>query len=99
MRRKQARRTRSAMALSYDGKTAPSICAKGNGEIADKILEIAKAHGVPIKKDPALAAALSEIPLGDQVPESLFEAVAQVLAYVYYINDKAILGAQEEEPP
>lgn len=98
MIRKRVRRTRSAVALSYDGGVAPSISAKGCGPVADRILEIAEAEGVPIKKDPALAAALSEIPLGDHIPEALFQAVAEVLAYVYYISDKR-LPDKEVTPP
>lgn len=97
MRNKRVRRARSAVALSYDGKGAPSISAKGKGEIADRILEIARANKVAIKKDPALTAALSEIPLGDQVPEALFSAIAEVLAYVYSISDKAIPGLENME--
>lgn len=94
------RRVRSAVALSYDGKKAPSISAKGKGEVADRILEIARENDVPIKNDPALAAALSEIPLGDQVPEALFIAVAEILAYVYSFSDKAPPGFEEiDEPP
>ena len=96
MKRKYDRQTLSAVALSYDGKAAPSISAKGHAAVAERILEIAQIYDVPIKKDPALTAALCEIPLGDQIPEILFQAVAEVLAYVYYINDKTLPGAVAE---
>lgn len=99
MRNKRVRHAQSAVALNYNGKGAPSISAKGKGDIAGRILEIARANDVPIQKDPTLTAALSEIPLGDQVPEALFRAVAEVLAYVYAISDKALPGHEGMEGP
>lgn len=97
MRSKGEGRARSAVALSYDGKGAPNISAKGKGEAAERMLEIARTNDVPVKEDPVLAAALSEIPLGDQVPEALFQAVAEVLAYVYSINDTATPGLKNRQ--
>lgn len=75
-----------AVALSYDRTRAPTVSAKGRGEVARQIAELAAEHGIPLREDPALAYALSQIPLGDEIPEALYVAVAEVLAFVYHIN-------------
>ena len=84
--------THLALALKYDaGKmTAPKVVAKGADIIAQKIKEIAKKHNVPIVEDKPLAQALYKaVDIGDEVPEKLFQAVAQVLAYIYKLRDKS----------
>ncbi|MCP4407171.1 MAG: type III secretion protein [Gammaproteobacteria bacterium] len=81
----------TAVALHYDGKGAPTITAKGKGAVAERILEIAREHDIPIDEDPALVTLLSEIPLGDEIPQVLYVAVAEVLAYVYKISGKTML--------
>ncbi len=78
--------TRSA-ALHYSGEGAPVLVAKGDGEIARRIIETAKAHDVPIVQDAQLTGVLSQLPLGDEIPPELYVAVAEVLAYVYRLND------------
>jgi flagellar biosynthesis protein len=81
-----------ATALSYDGgHGAPTIAATGQGVIADRILEIAAAAGVPIREDPALVNALSSLELGQEIPEDLFIAVAEALAWAYRL-DRAARG-------
>lgn len=85
--------THLALALKYDGvkMTAPKVVAKGADLIAQKIKEIAKQHHVPIVEDKPLAQALYKaVDIGDEVPEQLFQAVAQVLAYIYRLRDKNI---------
>ncbi|MEJ2214147.1 MAG: EscU/YscU/HrcU family type III secretion system export apparatus switch protein [Gammaproteobacteria bacterium] len=77
-----------AVALNYDGKNAPKITAKGQNEIARQILEKAEEADVPLKYDPELAAILSQIPLGEEIPESLYRAVAEVIAFAYFIAGK-----------
>ncbi|MFK7159784.1 EscU/YscU/HrcU family type III secretion system export apparatus switch protein [Marinospirillum sp. MEB164] len=72
-----------ALALEYDGVGAPRLTAKGAGEIAEKIIAIAQEAEVPLYEDPHLAAALSQLELGDPVPELLYRAIAEVLAFVY----------------
>jgi flagellar biosynthetic protein FlhB len=79
--------THFSVALRYDGSSpAPEVVAKGQDLVALKIRELAADHGVPVVPDPPLARSLhATVEVGQQVPEELFEAVAQVLAYVYRI--------------
>ncbi len=84
--------TRTAIALQYtpeSGQAAPRIVASGEGYIADEILRIARENDVPLRSDPALAGALATLDVGQQVPQELFRAVAEVLAFVYKMNGKA----------
>ena len=81
--------THFAVALKYDTKkmSAPTVVAKGADLIAMKIKEIAKSHNVPIVEDKPLAQALfKSVSIGDQIPEKLFQAVAQILAYIYKLK-------------
>lgn len=79
-----------AVALRYDPErdTAPVVLAKGKGEIAEKILELARACQVPVYSDPNLVEVLSKLDLGYAIPPELYKAVAEVLAFVYRINGK-----------
>jgi len=77
------RGTRKAVALLWDRQHAPHIAATGSGGVAEEILRIAAAHDVPLRSDPALAEALAQIPLGDEIPPALYVAVAEVLAFVF----------------
>jgi flagellar biosynthesis protein len=71
-----------AIALLYEKPDAPRVIAKGAGEIGAKILEVARASGVPIEQNAGLAAALSEVELGDHIPVELYKAVAEVLTFI-----------------
>lgn len=73
---------RVAVALQYDKGHAPRVTAKGQGEVAERIISTAREHGVPIEDDPLLAQALSRIPLDDEIPEELYRAVAEVIGFV-----------------
>jgi flagellar biosynthetic protein FlhB len=77
--------THYAVALRYDGSTpAPQLIAKGKDLIAARIREIADEHDVPLVSDPPLARSLHRsVEVGHQIPESLYQGVAQVLAFVY----------------
>jgi len=77
-----------AVALHYSGRGAPRVVAKGSGAVADNIITTARAHGVPLDEDPALASALSRVDLGREIPRELYVAVAQVLAFAWGINKK-----------
>ena len=77
-----------AVALHYDGENAPRITAKGRGELAKRILATAKANGIPLQDDPELAAILAQIPLGTEIPEALYRAVAEVIAFAYLLSGK-----------
>ena len=77
-----------AVALRYlrGEQDAPRVVAKGRGSVADRILAIARAHGVAVHRDSDLAEVLLRLDLGDWVPPELYKAVAEVLAYLYKMN-------------
>jgi flagellar biosynthesis protein len=74
-----------AVALQYQRHRdpAPRIVAKGEGELALKILELAREHGIAIKEDPDLAQLLSAVELETHIPVEAFVAVAEILAFIY----------------
>ncbi len=73
---------RIAVALEYDGQGAPRVTAKGRGELAERIIETGREHDVAIEQNVILAQALSAVELDDQIPEELYRATAQVIAFV-----------------
>jgi flagellar biosynthesis protein len=77
-------------ALRYTGTGAPRVVAAGRGHVAVTILETAREAGVPVHEDPELADALAGLALGDEVPEELWAAVAEALAWAYSVSDSAI---------
>lgn len=84
--------THIACALRYDPQTmaAPQLIAKGAGAIAEKIKELARAHGIPIMENKPLARTMYKtMKIGQFIPRELFTAVAQVLSYVYKLKRKA----------
>jgi flagellar biosynthetic protein FlhB len=94
--------THFAVALKYDDTTmgAPKVIAKGKDLIAKRIREVATEHGVPLFSAPPLARVLfrtSEI--GDEIPARLYTAVAQILAYIYQLNETLRPGQRRLEPP
>src|SRR5688500_13133874 len=80
-----------AVALSYDQEKdkAPRVSAKGKGYIAQQIIELAKQHGIEIRKDADLAKILSKLELDTPIPVEAYAAVAEILAYVYKVNKAA----------
>ena len=78
-----------AVALHYSGQGAPRVTAKGGGVIADEILRLAREHNIPLYEDAQLASLLSRIELGDEIPEKLYVAVAQVIAFAWRLNGRA----------
>ncbi len=83
------------VALLYDGRNTPRVTAKGQGKIAEQIFEIAKQHGIPLEKDPELTEILSQIPLGEEIPESLYLAIAEVISFAYLISGKRPPGFKD----
>jgi len=79
-----------AVAILYDSQTtsSPKVVAKGQGEVARKIIETAKEAGVHIQEDANLVELLSKIDLGDEIPTELYQTVAEVLSFVYKVNEK-----------
>ncbi len=79
-----------AVAILYDSQksSSPKIIASGKGEVAKRIIETAKEAGVHIQEDANLVELLSKIGIGDEIPTELYQTVAEVLAFVYKVNDK-----------
>jgi flagellar biosynthesis protein len=79
---------KKAVALRYtsDSDQAPKVIAKGSGFIADQILALAEQHDIHIHEDPDMVEILSKLELDTEIPESLFKAVAEVLAFIYEMN-------------
>ena len=79
-----------AVALKYDRKNdnAPRVIAKGRGEIAEKILAVAKEHNVPLYEDKNLIQVLEALDLETEIPAELYRAVSEVLAFIYRLNGK-----------
>lgn len=81
---------RRVTALRYEGEGAPKVVASGQGHVAERILAAARDAGVPVREDPQLAAALAALAVGQEVPEELWLAVAEVLAWAYQLEKEAI---------
>ena len=79
---------KSAVSLQYKKgrNAAPKVTAKGQGWVAENIIKMAKENNIPIREDKDLLHLLSEIDVGQEVPESLYKVVAELLAWVYQLN-------------
>ncbi len=80
----------TAVALRYlpPQDKAPKVVAKGKGSVAEKIIEIARARGIPLREDPDLVRLLSLLDLDEEIPPSLYPVVAEILAFVYALKKK-----------
>jgi flagellar biosynthesis protein len=85
---------KKAVALRYqpEKENAPKVTAKGSGRIAEKIIELAKMHGIPVKDDPDLVEVLSKLDIEEEIPPGVYIAVAELLAFFYSINSKKTPG-------
>lgn len=85
---KKNRKIKKAVALRYDqfSGSAPVLKAKGSGITADNIIETAKKYNIPIKEDSDLTEILSKLELEEEIPSSLYTAIAELLAYIYSRN-------------
>ncbi len=96
-----AKRNRQAAALRYtQGKdAAPRLMAKGKGMVADRILEIARSNGIPIREDRELVQVLASLDLYREIPTELYKAVAEILVFLHSLNQGAIQAPQNEANP
>jgi flagellar biosynthesis protein len=80
-----------AAALKYEIEkdAAPRVVASGKGYVAERIIELAREHGIPLHQDRSLVEILVKLNLGDTVPYELYQAVAEVLAFIYRIESRA----------
>lgn len=90
MKKLPAPHRKTAVALRYRAQEdyAPRVIAQGSGLLAERILETAQQHNIPIYKDAVLVETLGKLDLGAEIPESLYRAVAQILAFVYSLDQK-----------
>ena len=81
---------KKAAALRYDKQTdsAPRVIAKGSGTVAEKILQLAKEHNIPVKEDAKLVEVLAQLDLNQEIPPELYRAVAEILAFIYRTTKK-----------
>lgn len=91
-----------AVALHWDWQSAPRVTASGSGATAEEILRLAEEHGVPLQSDPILTEALVQIPVGDEIPQALYVAVAEVLSFVFTLegitpSESEVLPAEEPD--
>ncbi len=79
---------KEAIALSYNPQenNGPVVTAKGKGKIAESILAKAKEHDVPIYEDPNLLQLLGQLDMNESIPEELYQAVAEVFAFIYRLD-------------
>ncbi len=83
-----------AVALKYaPGDAAPKVVAKGRGLIAEEIISRAREHGVYVHESPELVTLLSEVDLDDRIPPALYIAVAELLAWLYQVEQKGVSPA------
>lgn len=81
---------KKAVALRYDQQkdAVPRVVASGRGPLAERIVDVAREHDIDIYEDPDLIELLSKLHVDDYIPDKLFLAVAEVMAYVYRINNR-----------
>jgi len=86
-----AQKPARAVALQYDASVssaAPKVLARGKGEVAEKILALARERGIPLYRDPELVEVLGQLDVGAQIQPELYHAVAEVLIFIYKMNQK-----------
>ena len=89
-------RIKEAIALEYGMRTTPIVSAKGQDEVAQRIVEEARLHGVYVAEDPQLLALLSRVELESEIPTELYTAVAVILSWVYWL--KGMRPGDEKRP-
>ena len=88
---------RQAIALSYDGQNAPNLTAKGDDELAEAILAIAREYKVPIYENAELVRLLAKLELGDAIPEPLYRSIAEIIAFAWYLKGKCPDGFEAKD--
>lgn len=91
--------THAAVALKYDGDQAPTIAATGTEELAQEIVRIAREHGVPLYENAELASILARLSLNEEIPESLYRVIAEILAFAFHIRGRTPEDAGRKDDP
>ena len=81
---------KKAVALKYEpsGGRAPRVAAKGKGLLAEKIIQLARKHRIPIREDPDLVGILAKLDLEEEIPPEAYRVVAEILAFIYSLHKK-----------
>lgn len=79
---------RQAIALKYDGTHAPTLTAKGDEELAEEILRIARDYEVPIYENAELVKLLARMELGESIPQELYRTIAEIIAFAWNLKGK-----------
>ena len=89
-KKKESEQPKMAAAIRYDAAKddAPRLTAKGKGHVAERIIELARLHDIPVRSDRALVQILSKLDMDQHIPPELYRAVAEILAFVYSSNEK-----------
>lgn len=82
------RHPKTAVSLHYDARQdrSPRVTAKGRAGIAERIIALAREHGIPIKEDPDLVQVLYQLDLESEIPPALYAVIAEIFAFVYSLN-------------
>ena len=80
---------KKAVALLYNKHRAPVVSAKGEGGLANEIIELASEHGIYVAQDPILADLLSKLEIDQEIPEDLYHSVAIILSWAFWLHGKA----------
>jgi flagellar biosynthesis protein len=90
MGRARKRKKREAIALEYQpaDEHAPRVVAKGKGAVAEKIIEVARKAGVPIREDSVLVSLLSHLRVDQEITPEAYKAVAELLAFIYRVHNR-----------
>ena len=78
----------TAVALKYDGKRAPTVAASGLDEVAEEIIRIAREHEVPLYENAELAGILARLDLDEEIPETLYRVIAEILAFAFHLQGR-----------
>ena len=87
-----------AVALTYDGSSAPFVSASGESTLAEEILRVAREHEVPIYENSDLVDILARLEVGSEIPELLYRAIAEIIAFVYMLKGKTPEGFNASAP-
>jgi len=79
---------KKAIALQYDGQSAPTVTASGEGQLADDIIALARDLKIPLYENAELTEMLATLDLGDQIPHELYIIIAQIIALAYNLKDQ-----------
>ncbi len=92
--------SKQAIALVYDGQTAPTLTAKGDADLAETILALAREHEIPIYENADLVRLLARLELGDAIPEALYRTIAEIIAFAWYLKGKHLqsLSCRQDDP-